>query len=235
MDPIEAGMRGASARGLFATPLVTAQMPDADALNAQLREIVLKRQAENPGVQRSNAGGWQSAPDMLTGRWGGEPSLTVVQFALGACNRFSRDLKMTNEPRFEWTADMWANVNGKGASNNWHVHPQAFWSAVYYVDDGYGGSEDPALGGEITFQDPRYPMNRMFSTELVHCDADGEPQDWTFKQRPQSGMLVGFPSWLNHKVETYHGDGTRISLAINMSVMPARKPDQAPGGPQAWR
>lgn len=222
MDPIEAGVKSVKATGLFETTMLTAQMPDAGNLNAQLRQTVLDRMASNAGVDHSNVGGWQSAPDMLSGRWGGESAVQVAQFALGACNRYSTDLKPTATPRFEWTADMWANVNRDGASNNWHVHPQAFWSAVYYVDDGYADSEDSALGGEIVFQDPRFPMNRMFSSELVPLASSGHPQHWFSTVRPRAGMLIAFPSWLFHKVQPYLGTDTRVSLALNMTVMPAR-------------
>ena len=41
---------------------------------------------------------------------------------------------------------MWANINRKGEGNAFHSHPGAFWSGVYYVDDG-GIVADPSLGG----------------------------------------------------------------------------------------
>lgn len=235
MDHLDIAAQAAKAEGAFETTLITANMPNAEAVNASLRAIVLERMQKDQGVRRSNVSGWQSAPDMLSGRWGGPASIEVVQLALATCNRFSIDLKMTDTPRFEWTADMWANVNSRGASNNWHVHPQAFWSAVYYVDDGYGGATDSDAGGELVFQDPRFPMNRMFSSDLVFRSPDGRPQDFTRTFRPQTGMLVAFPSWLFHKVNVYRGDGPRISLAINMTVMPARTPDNRTGGKPAWR
>lgn len=236
IDALMSAAQEATSEGAFATTIVTAEMPDAEALNRKLKSVVLAHMEKDEGVSRSNLHGWQSAPDMLSARWGGEAAISVVQLALATCNRFSMDLKMTDTPRFEWTADMWANVSGAGASNNWHVHPQAFWSAVYYIDDGYDGPDDSEAGGELVLQDPRYPMNRMFSTELVCRSPDGRPQGHTASIRPRNGMLIAFPSWLYHKVQTYHGDLQRISLAINMTVMPARPPQEAAKGKrQAWR
>ncbi|MEO0421772.1 MAG: TIGR02466 family protein [Pseudomonadota bacterium] len=234
MDPIEAGAKHVQATGLFETTMLTAQLPNAEALNAKLLQTVLDRMGGDAGVEHSNVRGWQSAPDMLSGRWGGESAVQVAQFALGACNRYSTDLKPADTPRFEWTADMWANVNREGASNNWHVHPQAFWSAVYYVADGYASADDPALGGEIVFQDPRFPMNRMFSSELVPLASSGRPQHWFSSVRPRAGMLIAFPSWLFHKVQPYRGEGTRVSLALNMTVMPARRGASGLGA-DSWR
>ncbi len=233
MDALEAGMKAVRAAGLFETTVLSAMMPDAATVNDALKRTILARMEHDPGVRRSNVNGWQSAPDMLSAGWGGEAAITVAQFALGACNRYCTDLKMKDRPRFEWTADMWANVNRRGAANNLHVHPQAFWSAVYYVDDGYAGSEDAALGGELVLQDPRFPMNRMFSMDMVFLSPGGKPQHWNSSVRPQSGMLIAFPSWLYHNVEPFQGDGTRISLAINISIMPAR--GQQPDAPAAWR
>src|SRR5688572_12085843 len=56
---------------LFPTPLVVATMPDADALNAELKRVILEREAANESVQRSNQGGWQSSWDLH--QWGGAP------------------------------------------------------------------------------------------------------------------------------------------------------------------
>ena len=236
LDALASAAKNATSEGLFATTVVSAIMPDAEALNRELKSIVLERMEQTAGVTRSNVNGWQSEPDMLSERWGGAAAISVVQLALATGSRYSLDLKMTDTPRFEWTADMWANVSGAGASNNWHVHPQAFWSAVYYVDDGYDGSDDPEAGGELVLQDPRFPMNRMFSTELVFRSPDGKPQAHTSSIRPQSGMLIAFPSWLYHKVMPYQGSVTRISLAINMTVMPARPQEQATSDERpAWR
>jgi uncharacterized protein (TIGR02466 family) len=230
IDALAVAAQKATSQAAFATTIVTAEMPDADAVNSQLTSTVLEYMQKNPGVSRSNINGWQSEPDMLSAGWGGEATASLARLAVGICNGFSKDLKMVDKPRFEWTADIWANVSAAGASNNWHVHPQAFWSAVYYVDDGYNGPDDSEAGGELVFQDPRYPMNRMFSSELVFRESDGRPQGHTATFRPRNGMLIAFPSWLYHKVQPYLGDRQRISLAINMTVMPARSEQDSSAG-----
>ncbi len=235
-DAIASAAQTSLSEGAFATTIVTAQMPNEQEINSQLKAAVLAHMEENKGVDRSNLNGWQSDPDMLKGGWGGEATVAIAQLAVATCNRFSMDLKASDQPRFEWTADVWANVSGKGASNNWHVHPQAFWSAVYYVDDGYEDNNNSDAGGELVFQDPRYPMNSMFSSELVFRSPDGKPQRHTASFKPKNGMLIAFPSWLYHKVEPYLGDRQRISLAINMTVLPARSPAKpANDNRKQWR
>lgn len=230
IDALAAAAQKATSQAAFATTIVTAEMPNAAQVNRQLKSAVLTQMQKTPSVSRSNINGWQSEPDMLSAGWGGEATATLARLALAICNGYSKDLKMVDKPRFEWTADIWANVSTAGASNNWHVHPQAFWSAVYYVDDGYNGPDDSESGGELVFQDPRFPMNRMFSTELVFRDSNGRPQGDTATFRPKNGMLIAFPSWLYHKVQPYLGDRQRISLAINMTVMPARLDQDSSAG-----
>ena len=36
--------------------------------------------------------------------------------------------------------------------------------------------------------------------------------------RPQPGMLVGFPAWIEHWVHPFFGSGERISIAVNIDV-----------------
>jgi len=36
---------------------------------------------------------------------------------------------------------------------------------------------------------------------------------------PEPGMLVMFPSWIDHMVHPHHGPDDRISIAINIKLM----------------
>jgi hypothetical protein len=36
--------------------------------------------------------------------------------------------------------------------------------------------------------------------------------------RPQSGLLVVFPAWIEHWVHPFFGSGERISIAVNIDV-----------------
>jgi hypothetical protein len=49
---------------LFATPLVVFDVPDAAALNGELRRVIEERQKTHPTTRKSNMGGWQSSWDM---------------------------------------------------------------------------------------------------------------------------------------------------------------------------
>jgi uncharacterized protein (TIGR02466 family) len=203
-------------RRLFATPLIELDLANAPALNAALVKTIGERRAQHPGIARSNIGGWHSDNEMA--KWGGEATRHVALEALKACGVYTHDLGMrVNEPRFQMGLEMWANVLPAGAVNQHHAHPGALWSAVYYVDDG-GDPEN----GPLILLDPRFPMNRMYASDLVFAE-DGVAEETTVKVQPVPGRMVIFPSWLMHGVKPHQGGRDRISIAINVMALPARK------------
>ena len=199
---------------LFPTPLVVATMPDAEALNAELKRIILAREAATESVQRSNQGGWQSTWDIH--EWGGAPMQRVLSFARAIANEVTVD-RAGKRYEFAWRINAWANVNRHGHGNQFHTHPGALWSASYYVDDG-GVSADRALGGEFEVQDPRGVAPVMYTPYLTFPGPDGAALGEAQRLTPQSGMFVVFPSWLSHGVRPYRGTRERISIAINFSL-----------------
>jgi uncharacterized protein (TIGR02466 family) len=200
----------------FETPIILDMLPGAETANAELRAIVLERRKSDSGVQKSNWNGWQSDIDMLN--WGEAPARKLADHFLKLCANFT----VGQAPDLAWTVDMWSNVSSAGSSNEAHVHPGVVWSAVYYVDDGYNGSPNPELGGNLVLYDPRMPFVRMLPYGLRYRRPDGQPADSQLSVRPISGRIVMFPPWLYHSVHPFHGTGTRISIAMNANVAPAR-------------
>jgi len=214
-----AGGGGAQAATMFETIVLVDRMPDAAELNRRLKEAILARRETDKGLEISNIGGWHSDTQMLS--WGGAAAETLLARILAAADKYSIDIKAApGTPRFRWFPEMWANVSGPGASNQYHRHPGAFWSGVYYVDDGYGGSTDPSLGGELVLEDPRMPMVQMTAPDIRFRRQGGKPDHFESRMRPESGRLVMFPAWLNHAVRPYRGTGLRISIAFNLSAVP---------------
>ena len=208
---------GPQAVGLFETPLIVDQMPNAGEVNRLLKSVVLARRAEDSGVQLSNVAGWQSSSDMLS--WGGPPAKVLLSRISSLVDHFTVDVRSPTQSRYGWFATMWANVSPAGASNQYHMHPGAFWSAVYYVDDGYDGSSEKGLGGELVLSDPRMPAIAMNAPDLRFRRPGQPPEEWERYIRPASGRLVIFPAWLQHAVNLFNGPGTRISIAVNLSAM----------------
>jgi uncharacterized protein (TIGR02466 family) len=199
---------------LFATPLVIATLPEAEAVNAELKRIILAREATSESVQRSNHGGWQSTWDLH--QWGGAPMQKVLGFVRSMVDQMTVD-RAGNRLQIAWRINSWANVNRQGHGNQFHTHPGGFWSASYYVDDG-GIGADPSLGGEFEVQDPRGVATVMYAPYLTFPGPDGAALGEAQRLPPRPGMAVVFPSWLSHGVRPYRGTRERISIAINFSV-----------------
>ncbi|WP_442678573.1 TIGR02466 family protein [Sphingomonas sp. ASY06-1R] len=199
---------------LFPTPMFSSLVEGHAALNSALLAQILKHREGERGVSKSNVHGWQSNNHMT--RWGGRPAETLAAAVVAMAAHVTADVKGDATRKVRWRPEMWANASGSGASNQTHWHPGSYLSAVYYVDDGYAGSADTALGGELVFIDPRMPFLRMGDPELARRGADGSAPGTEAWLRPRSGLLVMFPSFLGHSVRPYLGTGLRVSIAINL-------------------
>ena len=209
-------------RHLFSTPFLSDRLQSAEGI-AALRELILaEQQRDSAGVQISNIGGWHSNTNMLD--WGGEAARALALKAMDMADDAMVNVGAEEGREYGWAPEMWANVSKAGNSNQYHTHPGSFWSAVAYIDDGYEGDSDPALGGQLQLLDPRMPMVRMTAPDLRLKETNGKAQIAEPSVRPSTGLIVMFPSWLQHSVRAFQGTGTRISIAINL--VPARKPDK---------
>jgi uncharacterized protein (TIGR02466 family) len=111
--------------------------------------------------------------------------------------------------RVTYRAYGWANVNRAGDYNMFHLHPGNHWSVVYYVATGTLNPDTP-MNGRIELRDPRPAANfaRMPGFN------SGQP----LLIRPQPGMMLVFPAWIEHGVHPFYGEGHRISIAINVAL-----------------
>jgi uncharacterized protein (TIGR02466 family) len=182
-------------RRIFSTPLAMEKM-DASIDLAALRAAIEAEQQRDPqGIARSNVGGWHSAPTLQ--HWGGQAAKALANRVAAIADAMTLDTRTPDAGTHRWKADMWANVAAAGDARQYHFHPGCVWSAVAYLDDGYGGSTDPELGGELILLDPRMPQIRMNAPHLCLREADGGEQ------------LVERP---------FQGSGTRISVALNLTA-----------------
>jgi uncharacterized protein (TIGR02466 family) len=194
---------------VFATPVIVRQRADFAAANAELEKSILARRAHDPGIRRSNLGGWHSDTKLF--EWAGEASHALAREVILLADANTRDLRGPSEGRRGWILDAWANVSDPGSSNLPHNHGGCYWSAVYYV------RVDEGEGGELLLHDPRLPALDMHAPHLRFAHAGAEQ---SMKIKAQAGTLVMFPSWLMHSVAPWTGPGLRISIAINLSEKP---------------
>jgi len=203
---------------LFATPLASIALPDAEQLNQALAAEILLRQCTHPSLTHSNVGGWQSAPDLCS--WQSPAIRTLVDHARCFANQLTA-LNAHNglvASTLEWHIEGWANVNFRGCSNAIHAHPGAFWSLVYWVDDGVVEDATAPCGGELLFFDPRGILPALYAPKLRFRIEGCLNAGYTQLVNPVSGRMIAFPSWMQHCVTPYLDERPRISIALNFSL-----------------
>jgi uncharacterized protein (TIGR02466 family) len=202
---------------LFTTPIIQIELAGHEDILAVLRHAILEQAESDPGVRRSNRGGWQSHDNLFqwTGRAGHALRLVIEEAAnnitmVDGSNGLERQ-------KLAWKMNAWANINGPGNGNDMHCHPGAYWSGCLYVDDG-GIAGRGGVGGAIEFYDPRGPLpityNPLVKMAIKGCISAGLGE----RIFPRNGLMLLFPSWLLHAVQAYEGDAKRISIAFNLSL-----------------
>jgi len=203
---------------IFPTPLISARLDGHGPLNKILAETILDRERVERGVSISNEGGWHSLEFHSWCGPEGDAVLAAARHLVDSMTVAESGSGFAMVPaRMGWVTTAWANVSRSGDRNRPHGHGGAFWSGVYWVDDG-GAADDPALGGLLEFSDPRGVLPLMAAPHLRaaldECLSDGTAQAVT----PQAGTMLLFPSWLVHEVTPYRGRRPRISIAFNFSL-----------------
>jgi uncharacterized protein (TIGR02466 family) len=196
----------------FGTPISLRTVDGAAVLNVALERAILSRSQRGEANRISNVGGWQSLPDLLD--WP-EPEIKVfaqeVDRSIQLISSMPAVLQQVapKTMRVKYNAYGWANVNRRSDYNMLHSHPGNHWSVVYYVATGTP-NPDTAMNGRIELRDPR-PAASFGRIPGFTC---GQP----LLIRPQAGMMLVFPSWIEHCVHPFFGDGHRISIAINVTL-----------------
>jgi uncharacterized protein (TIGR02466 family) len=196
----------------FPTPIYYWDLPDARALNDAMKpHLYAWRDQDQEGIVRSNVkqvGAWHSRLDMHQ-----RPEYRVLtDHVLGAARTIAADLGY--DPSAEMVIDnMWTNILPRFAYNRGHIHPNALWSGVYYV-------QAPPGSGRILFTDPR-PQAQMLAPRYLP-GVQRRPEVWAeVYYEAVEGRLIVFPAWLLHEVEPNVAEadgpaGDRISVSFNL-------------------
>ena len=203
-------------KNAFSTPILMIMVNDSNAINKSLKKIILNREKKEPKKlsYSSNIGGWHSERDFL--KWGNKSGSKIIEKAIYLANTITMDRNGRNVD-IEWQINAWANINRKGNSNEFHIHPGSFLSGVYFVDDG-GCAENKSFGGEFVIMDPRGSAPSMYAPSLCFRSPGGNALGATELLSPRSGVMILFPSWLSHAVRPYYGNSERISISFNLSL-----------------
>jgi len=191
----------------FPTLVGRLRVPDASALNEELRAVILAEEASYASLGRSNIGGWHSRTDFFN-----HPEPVVAALTTWITWGVSQMVDATaGQDAFKGTLSLsaWATICRAGAYHAPHCHPDSAWSGVYYVDAGTEHIDRP-ISGMLEFLDPRSGVEAV--------TAPGDPYGEPVRIRPTAGLLVIFPSWLYHWVHPYAGCTPRIAVSFNAAL-----------------
>jgi uncharacterized protein (TIGR02466 family) len=104
------------------------------------------------------------------------------------------------EPAF--VLQSWVNIHDVGGFNLQHMHEGALLSGCVYL-------AVPPGSGNLVFRDPRPGVLNSF------LKGSGANAFKDVQLRPEAGLVVLFPNWLEHYVEPHEGEAPRICVAFN--------------------
>ena len=188
----------------FSTPIWNLQLDNYKELNDTLSNYIYKLQKENqPSLARSSIGGWHSPNFDLDNE---EPKIFINAINLGL-NRAFIDMGWDVKNHQIKITDMWSIINKTGAANARHIHPNSFLSAAYYI-------KAPKNCGDIMFYDPRsapvYRAPKIAKDNFLNTSE--------IAITPKEGLLILFPSYLNHSVKSNISDGERMVISFNVDL-----------------
>ena len=190
----------------FATPIFTVDCNNLKS-HQELKDTALSLEKNETGRVISNSGGYQSntftTNDPLIYKFWFE-ILPAVQNVVSLYNLgYNYDTDLDN---------LWFNVNRKHNYNHTHNHTGTEFSGVYYL-------EVPENSGNLTFNNPNKAANNILFYGRDFSDYN-EFNSLQSHVSPKKGLLVLFPSFLEHNVDMNLSDDPRISLSFNVQIKP---------------
>eukprot|EP00441_Pelagodinium_beii_P036305 CAMPEP_0197641592 /NCGR_PEP_ID=MMETSP1338-20131121/15518_1 /TAXON_ID=43686 ORGANISM="Pelagodinium beii, Strain RCC1491" /NCGR_SAMPLE_ID=MMETSP1338 /ASSEMBLY_ACC=CAM_ASM_000754 /LENGTH=206 /DNA_ID=CAMNT_0043214607 /DNA_START=679 /DNA_END=1296 /DNA_ORIENTATION=- len=205
--------------------------------------MALQRAGENDigdGVQVSNIGGYQSPPDLFSGKYPSAGALhesmrrCVVRAALTDGTKTKASPIIDTGAMLSQVPECWLNVSQSSALNQLHDHADAPLTSIFYAQ------VPEACGGNLLFR--LSPGKREMTQQLFFGKSLSEPGEchasWMWHPSknsvssvaedpgttgvvhyadilPEPGTLIVFPGWIPHCVAPHFGHTARVSVAGN--------------------
>lgn len=178
---------------LFSTPLWIEQL---NLDNGRLASKVYDIESKHKSLEVSNRGGYQSPVGL-------EDEEFIQAVKSHTPRREDKPIGVDDIDVFNWI-----NINRKGHYNTRHTHVDSniFLSGVYYI-------KVPKDSGRIRLYDPRGVLQQSM-TDHVYFN-DGNEYNYV---NIIDGLIIYFPSWVEHDVESNDTNEDRISVAFNLFV-----------------
>ena len=188
----------------FSTPIWTSKIDNYEEINNMMNNYIYNLQEKDPeGVIKSNLKGWHSKNfDMKDD----EPK-KFIEAIKKNINKAINDMDWDLSSQEVTLSNMWAIINKRGAMNQKHHHSNSDLSAAYYVT----AKENC---GDIIFYDPRparvYKHPIAKKPNILNATINSIS--------PEPGMLILFPSYLEHSVNPNLSEHERIVISFNLNL-----------------
>jgi len=187
---------------IFPTQVFRAVYDDAENLRSKIVPLFLQKEKDDTSPIRYTANGYTSygmsnildIPDL-------EDLKTFIDTTVAEAHR---DIKLAMNPKLSAS---WFSVNRKYTYHEAHNHLPDIWSGVYYVQ---ADQDHPGLTLVNKNRHANWPKCGV--TELHEANT---PQ---VTCGVETGSLLIFPSYLEHKVEQQMVEKERITIAFNYGV-----------------
>jgi uncharacterized protein (TIGR02466 family) len=193
---------------IFPTTILHRRLEGMEEANQQLEALVTEIAATEPNstTGTTTEGGFQTKEDLFQRDNPGVESLKRHIFsAMQEYAALTIRQELTQPPsKVDFVLWGWAVAYKAGHTQGLHVHPNANVSGVYYVTAPPAALQ-PGDAGKISFYDPR-PRATMAQLPF---------QANRHRIAPVPGDMYLFPSWLEHSVSAFQGEGMRICIAFN--------------------
>ena len=190
---------------LFPTLVSCYILENYEKLNNELEKYIYELRKNDPeGISRSNQGGWHSKnfkfEDSIVSKYA-----KLIEKNIHDVITSGYDWKYI--PNKVHITEMWSIVNKKNDINHKHNHQRNHLSAAYYV-------RAPKNCGEIQFYEPAEIKN-MWSPPINKANEFNADK---MAIKPQEGLLVIFPAYLNHMVKANQSNKDRIVISFNIKI-----------------
>ena len=202
---------------IFPTSLLVRHIPDMEATNAALAKLIreIETADRNSASGTSTKGGFQTADTLLsTHPRANDPALVTLKGHIASAVQSYAKLLIDQEcarppTRLQVESWGWGVILRTGNWQGHHVHPDAHISGVYYIAAPPAALAEGEDAGKISFYDPRPRANMA----QLHA------QVTRYWEAPRPGDMLVFPSWLEHSVAPFAGQGERICIAFNVRLL----------------
>lgn len=180
----------------------------------QLKQVCQDLESKNsqsnvaPGAKRSL---YESGFDFVT----------VPDPAVEALSHWIKDCvfkSAANANREYWPAganinielhESWCHITRDGGYHDTHTHPGSSWSAIYYLDTG-----DMDVASKNGLNRFFCPYNNMY----IDAGTAWLSRNTSIDISAQEGMLIVFPSFIQHNALSYRGTKERYIISVNSKV-----------------